>query len=459
MKFAVISSSIAAASAAQSVLRAGDCAVVAVKTDDPDHFSIVLTRALQEGDVLYATDAGVGTFRYWEYKRQGRFYSYTSTTSAEQFYGSKGFREITDDRWRSYEGFGKFVTPSGGLAAGSIVTSDMFETSMKKEDITHGKLQLSSAGDQVFIFNGPMKTVELTRRVTCGTERQSYRQRYCQKRSWTGRCTYGYRTRYRTVTKYCNQVYGKRIQPVHHQASKVNFLCGATTSYGGYASYSWSSTRTQTPPGLTVHKTTVDLRAYRNRYSPRHYDNWMFKGSTSGTREDLLNRINAAPYLNHGKHTQWQWTDNGNTAKAYPQAVQSMRWNVLMKVHCMVSENYGECSVPCGPGTKTRTVIQYAANGGMECKKSDLAPLPCNLGSCATDAPTSAPTNFCDASNCNNWDCAAWCKCFDEEQTAAYSSNGCEDDGDKSCVCFEGKDVSDDKHRVAKMEAVKTGTN
>jgi hypothetical protein len=188
----------------------------------------------------------------------------------------------------------------------------------------------------------------------------------------------------------------------------------------------------------------------------------MFKGSTSGTREDLLNRINAAPYKNKGANTQWKWTNSGNSAKAYPQAIQNMRWNVLMKVHCMVSANYGECSVPCGPGTKTKTVIQYAANGGMEWSKSDLAPVSCNLGSCSeapTMAPTSAPTNFCDASNCNNWDCAAWCTCFDEDQTAAYSSNGCEDDGDKSCVCFEGKDVSGDEHRVNKIQAVKTGAN
>jgi hypothetical protein len=258
-------------------------------------------------------------------------------------------------------------------------------------------------------------------------------------------------------------VYGKKIQPVHKETNKVNFLCGATTSTQGYASYSWSSTHTKTPPGLTVHRTTSDLRACRySTCRKTHYDNWMFKGSTSGTREDLLNRINAAPYANNGRNTQWEWTNNGNTAKAYPQAIQNMRWNVLMKVHCMVSENYGECSVPCGPGTKSKTVMQYAANGGMECSASDLAPVSCNLGACSeapTMAPTSAPTNFCDASNCNNWDCAAWCRCFDEEHTAAYSSNGCEDDGDKSCVCFEGKDVSADKHRVNKIQAVKTGAN
>jgi hypothetical protein len=67
-----------------------------------------------------------------------------------------------------------------------------------------------------------------------------------------------------------------------------------------------------------------------------------------------------------------------------------------------------------------------------------------------------APTNFCDPSNCKNWDCAAWCKCYEEEKIAAYDANGCEDDGDNSCVCFEGKDVSDDEHRVAKMTAERT---
>jgi hypothetical protein len=485
MKFVFFSSSIAAASAAQSVLRAGDCAVVAVKTDDPDHFSVVLTRALKEGDVLYATDAGISqnavTHRYWQWTRKGWYWTIEQKTvtykTAEEFYGNGGFREVSDKSWYSYEGFGKFVTPRGGLAAGSIITSEMFETSMKKDGLTHGKLMLSNAGDQVFIFNGPMKEVQLTRREQCGTTRQPYKQsysqkysqRYCSRSRW-GRCRqYSYRTAYRTATrtayrnipKYCNKVYGKRIQPVHKETNKVNFLCGATTSVQGYASYSWSSTHTKTPPGLAVHKTTVDLRACTSSKCThvRHYDNWMYKGSTSGTREDLLKKINAAPYLNRGRNTQWKWTNSGNVAKAYPQAIKNMRWNVLMKVHCMVSQDYGECSVPCGPGTKTKTVIQYAANGGNQCKKSDLAPVSCNLGSCSeapTMAPTNAPTNFCDASNCNNWDCAAWCKCYDEESVETYTSNGCADDGDTSCVCFEGKDVSDDEHRVKKLTAEKT---
>jgi hypothetical protein len=100
--------------------------------------------------------------------------------TAEEFYGNGGFREVSDDSWLSYEGFGKFVTPRGGLAAGSIVTSEMFETSMKSEGLTHGGLLLSNAGDQVFIFNGPMKEVELTRREACGTTQQPYTQSYSQ---------------------------------------------------------------------------------------------------------------------------------------------------------------------------------------------------------------------------------------------------------------------------------------
>jgi hypothetical protein len=65
-----------------------------------------------------------------------------------------------------------------------------------------------------------------------------------------------------------------------------------------------------------------------------------------------------------------------------------------------------------------------------------------------TPPPTPAPTyvnegeytedNFeCHPSNCNDWDCATWCKCFsdEDEETGAYEQAGCVDDGDESCKC------------------------
>jgi len=44
----------------------------------------------------------------------------------------------------------------------------------------------------------------------------------------------------------------------------------------------------------------------------------------------------------------------------------------------------------------------------------------------------------CDASNCGNWDCDAWCKCFNEadEKDGIYTSNDCDDDGDEECKCL-----------------------
>ena len=492
MKFAVLSSSVAAASAAQTVMEPGDCAVVALKTDNPDHFSIVLTRALKEGDVLYATDAGVSQDqKHSLYFGWGGF-RWEKSTTAEEFYGNGGFRDITDEQWRSYEGFGQFKVPAGGLPAGSIITSEDFGDHMDEEGITKGEMALSTAGDQVFIFTGPMKEVEYKRKEACGTRaqsytqsyrqsytqtynqpytqsyrqtysqkyRQTYRQSYCAKRHWWGGCRktktrdaqrWAYRSATRTatrtayrsatrtatrtatrpatrqVTKYCDVVYAKRVQPVHPETNKVNFICGATTSRNGYDAYSWSSTHTKTPPGLKVHETTSDLRACSNSACTRvaHYDNWMYHGSTSGTKEELYKKINRAPYLNKGRDTQWRWTNSGNSARNYPQRIKSMQWNVL---------------VPTMAPTQAPTDAPTDA--------------PTNA---PTDAPTDAPTNFCDASNCLAWNCAAWCRCYDEEFAQAYVSNGCEDDGDKSCVCFEGKDVSADKHRVNKMMAEKTG--
>lgn len=48
--------------------------------------------------------------------------------------------------------------------------------------------------------------------------------------------------------------------------------------------------------------------------------------------------------------------------------------------------------------------------------------------------------NFdCYYKNCQEWDCAMWCKCFEQETEDAdlYADSGCEDDGDNSCECVE----------------------
>lgn len=48
--------------------------------------------------------------------------------------------------------------------------------------------------------------------------------------------------------------------------------------------------------------------------------------------------------------------------------------------------------------------------------------------------------NFdCYYKNCQEWDCAMWCKCFEQETEDAdlYADSGCDDDGDNSCECVE----------------------
>jgi hypothetical protein len=43
----------------------------------------------------------------------------------------------------------------------------------------------------------------------------------------------------------------------------------------------------------------------------------------------------------------------------------------------------------------------------------------------------------CHAEDCLDWDCATWCKCFEEEKEddGTYAAAGCVDDGDDDCTC------------------------
>ena len=42
--------------------------------------------------------------------------------------------------------------------------------------------------------------------------------------------------------------------------------------------------------------------------------------------------------------------------------------------------------------------------------------------------------NRSDPNNCKSWDCAEWCKYYDDALDATYAKKGCVDDGD-SCEC------------------------
>lgn len=61
----------------------------------------------------------------------------------------------------------------------------------------------------------------------------------------------------------------------------------------------------------------------------------------------------------------------------------------------------------------------------------DLAMIQYQEGTAALQSETPYE---CNASYCGEWDCATWCKCFDEDSESLYVSNHCEDDG-SPCDC------------------------
>jgi len=207
----------------------------------------------------------------------------------------------------------------------------------------------------------------------------------------------------------------------------------------------------------------VDLREKPSRGNPNgHRDNWMYVGAQlEGKREDLLRKINTSP-RNGGL---WKSTDDVNAGRKYAQSVKNLfeTIRILAPVDCLLSTKYGECiangAEECGPGKKQLLYLAHARNGGAPCGANP--PVSCMLEPCETpeptaqptEEPTAAPTDFCDPSNCQNWECEDWCKCYDEELVSEYEKNNCKDDDDtNSCICFGDEDVSDDSHRLNKMK-------
>jgi hypothetical protein len=116
---------------------------------------------------------------------------------------------------------------------------------------------------------------------------------------------------------------------------------------------------------------------------------------------------------------------------------------------CRSSEYMGKTTA--GPNAGQRTCITSSAPTNQPTSKPTKSP---------TVPPTQAPSrrphvasgrsndhsgeyhedNFdCYYKNCQEWDCAMWCKCFEQETEDAdlYADSGCEDDGDNSCECVE----------------------
>jgi len=80
-----------------------------------------------------------------------------------------------------------------------------------------------------------------------------------------------------------------------------------------------------------------------------------------------------------------------------------------------------------------------------------------------TNKPTNAPTDRCDADNCMNWTCADWCECYDDSKTDLYKKHKeCQDDGEDTCICFEGESNErlGERHRKINynQDAVNEGT-
>jgi hypothetical protein len=67
-----------------------------------------------------------------------------------------------------------------------------------------------------------------------------------------------------------------------------------------------------------------------------------------------------------------------------------------------------------------------------------------------TKSPTESPTERCNANNCMNWSCLDWCECYDESQVDIYNSfDGCKDDNEDTCVCFDKDEheLNGERHR------------
>jgi len=220
---------------------------------------------------------------------------------------------------------------------------------------------------------------------------------------------------------------------------------------------------TSLPVPLTQGVTAVDLRTKGNK---AHQDNWKYVGTAlDGTRDEILRKLNKAPY----DGGLWESTNSKNRAQTYTADIKNLfdrdagRFFIRNPINCMEAETeYTQCVTNtgenCGSGFKTKVIVQNAAGGGLGCPQT---PYPCSLGPCETpeptnsptDSPTDAPTQFCDPSNCLNWECEDWCKCYNEDLVDEYEANNCHDDNDaNSCICFEGEDVSDNHHRLKKMK-------
>jgi hypothetical protein len=179
--------------------------------------------------------------------------------------------------------------------------------------------------------------------------------------------------------------------------------------------------------------------------------------------------LSAAPF--YGKITNTKFT----TGSVYPLVLQNCDYtNKLPKHVCEAQANL------CDTQSKEADVIRTLCTG--TCRQSpfigkttagpNAGQRTCITSSAPTNQPTSKPTksptvpptqapsrrphvasgrsndhsgeyhedNFdCYYKNCQEWDCAMWCKCFEQETEDAdlYADSGCEDDGDNSCECVE----------------------
>lgn len=77
--------------------------------------------------------------------------------------------------------------------------------------------------------------------------------------------------------------------------------------------------------------------------------------------------------------------------------------------------------------------------GTMKCYQSNKSGNV--VTGCDAAVKTSGATDYCyqpnrgDAVHCHDWNCAEWCKYFDDALVDTYAKEGCADDGTDSCAC------------------------
>lgn len=99
-----------------------------------------------------------------------------------------------------------------------------------------------------------------------------------------------------------------------------------------------------------------------------HSDGWCYKYGHTPRRADTVN--------------DYGWVNKSYSGKNWPEGRTTLQNNCVVPpapINCQWSA-WSACSVPCGGGTQTRTIVVQAQNGGAQCEGSDTK--TCNPQAC-----------------------------------------------------------------------------